>query len=190
MSLNLSKKAKSELIFWGIAVGSVIFLFFTPWGMKVRFWMTSMWLGSPDVADSLIDEKLALGMDWRVISDKGEEIWIGEIDQPIFLNIWATWCGPCRSELSSILSLRDKYKDKVAFLLVSPSENLETIQAFTKDEGWEFSAYVNGGEIPEVLRTGVFPTTFIINSDKQVIHKFEGAFDWDSESVHEMLDKL
>lgn len=190
MNWNLSKKAKSDLIFWSIALGLVVFLFFTPWGMKVRAWVSSLILGSPDIEESRVVDHQTLGMDWMIVSNEGSEVWISDFDKPIFLNIWATWCGPCRSEMSSIISLREKYKDKVQFLLVSPSEDLNTIKAFVESEGWEFEVYVNGNNMPSSLNFEMFPTTFIINQNKQVVNKFEGAFDWDTDEVYNMLDQL
>lgn len=185
-------KKKSDLIFWGITLGLLSFLFLTPWGGDVRAWMQSWFLGSPDTEESAISEssERVIGYDWMFISDDGTEVYISDFDKPIFLNFWATWCGPCRSEMSSIIDLREKYKDKVEFVLLSPSEDLHTVEQFKNKEGWDFPVYVNGSYLPENLNVEVFPTTYIIDADKQIRYKFEGAYDWNSDEVHEMLDEL
>jgi thiol-disulfide isomerase/thioredoxin len=192
MTKKKPNNKKSDLIFWGVGLGLIAFLFLTPWGMEVRAWLQSWTLWSPDTEENAIQntEEQVIGYDWMFISDDGTEVYISDFDKPIFLNFWATWCGPCRSELSSILDLKERYEGKVDFILLSPSENLSTIQEFKKKEEWDFPVYVNGSYLPENLGVEVFPTTYIIDGNKQIQFKFEGAYDWDTEEVHEMLDKM
>ncbi len=185
-------KRKSDLIFWGVGLGIIAFLFLTPWGFKVQSWIRSLMLGSPDTEESAVtnaDEQV-IGHDWMIMADDGTEIYISDFENPIFLNYWATWCSPCRGEMPSIVDLQEKYKGKVDFVLVSPSEDLKTIKAAKEDEGWDFPVYGNASGIPKNLGFEVFPTTYIIDKNKQIVYKFEGAYDWDSEEVHQMLDEL
>lgn len=192
MKKKNKSKLKSDLIFWGIALGLVAFLFLTPWGFKVQSWLRSWTLWTPDMEENAITDldDQVIGYDWMIISDKNEQVYISDFDHPIFLNFWATWCSPCRSEMSSIAALHEKYKDKIDFVLVSPTEDLEKVLAAKIDEEWDFPVYINGSSIPENLSFKVFPTTFIIDKNKQIRYKFEGAYDWDVEEVYEMLDEL
>ena len=59
-------------------------------------------------------------------------MWLSDTDKPIFINIWATWCGPCRTELPSINSLYEKYKKDIKFILVSPNESIEILKEFAQ----------------------------------------------------------
>ena len=120
-------KRKSNIIFWSIFVGILLFLYATPWGSSLRDWISSSFLSSPNIEENTVvdQDKTFLDADWKLISTSGEEIWLTETDKPIFLNIWATWCGPCRSEMPSIIDLEAEYGDKVLFLLISPSESLQ-----------------------------------------------------------------
>lgn len=185
-------KRKSDLIFWGVALGFIAFLFLTPWGFKFQAYMRSWMLGSPDTEESVITDqsKQVIGYDWMIVSDQGEETYISDFDKPIFLNFWATWCSPCRGEMPSIVDLREKYKDKVDFVLVSPSDHVDKVNEAKEDEGWDFTLYVNASSIPKNLDFEVYPTTYIIDKNKQIRYKFEEAYDWDSEEVHELLDQL
>lgn len=190
-AMELTKKRKSDLIFYSSLILLVLFLFFTPWGLKLRSWIGGVLLSAPSVEQTLPkDETTSIKNNWEFISQDGNTLLLSEIDQPIFLNIWATWCGPCRSEMQSIVDLHSKYGQKVLFILVSPSENLETIKKFKETNNIDMDLYVTQYLAPEVLQTNVFPTTFIISPDKHVILKSEGAHDWNAESVHEFLDKL
>lgn len=190
--MNMTKKTKSNIVFWGIAIVLIFFLFFTNSGNSFRSWMMSFTLRNPDVESSKVEslDDQFIAVDWMVISDESEDLWISEIDKPIFLNIWATWCGPCRNEMSSIMELQKEMGDKVTFLLVSPSEGKEIVHKYRITKGIEFPLYVNGNVIPDNLKSKVFPTTFIIDKNKHIVHKWEGAYDWNNDDMKTLLNKL
>ena len=129
---NLSRKVKSDLIFWGILILFIGYLFLTPSGENTRAWLTSLTLSSP--SNSIEQSNLQVKDDWQLTSTNGNEIWLSELKKPVFINIWATWCPPCRSELPSILKLEAKYKDKVDFLLVSPNEPIGKLKDFSEQK--------------------------------------------------------
>jgi thiol-disulfide isomerase/thioredoxin len=187
--MTLSKKAKSNLIFYGIAGVLIFFLFFTSAGGAFRAWMMSFTLRTPDVQTSEVksQEKQFIEMDWMVISDSGNEFWLSDTDKPIFINIWATWCGPCRSEMGSILDLQKRLGDKVEFLLVSTTEKKEIISKYKKSEGIEIPLYVNGSVMPNNIKSKVFPTTFIVDKNKKIVYKWEGAYNWNDDKIYNLM---
>lgn len=100
----------------------------------------------------------------------------------VFLNFWATWCGPCVGELPSIEKLRDTLKDDaVAFLLLS-NEDEATVQHFVKQKGLSLPIYLSIGEPPEVFRTSGIPATFILDPEGAVVYRHVGAGKWDDGS--------
>jgi len=54
--MDLTKKTKSNLVFWGIAVVLLFFLFFTNAGSSFQSWMMSFTLRTPDVASSKVEK--------------------------------------------------------------------------------------------------------------------------------------
>ena len=167
-----------------------IFLFLTPWGKNLKEWVSSLTLSTPNMEQNIAPNDAYITMDWALISDEGTKVIFSEIDKPIFLNIWATWCGPCRSEMGSIEDLYNTYGDRVEFLLVSPTEGLEIVKKFKASRNESIPLYVNGSQIPPNLYGGVFPTTFIISKEKEIVLKSEGAHDWNAADVHQFLDAL
>ncbi len=188
--MNLTKKQKSNAVFYGIMVSLFVFLFFTPWGKNLKDWVSSLTLSTPNLEQELNSNTAYISMDWALIKDDGSKVILSEINQPIFLNIWATWCGPCRSEMGSIEDLYSTYGNRVTFLLVSPTEGLEMIQKYKASRNEELPLYVNGSQTPPNLYGNVFPTTFIISKEKKIVLKSEGAHDWNSTDVHQFLDAL
>lgn len=101
----------------------------------------------------------------------------------VFLNFWATWCGPCRMEMPSIQRLCDKVKgDGVVFLVIS-DESREKIAEFVKKSPYTFPIYRSIGAPPAVYRTRAIPATFILTPDGRIAFKHVGSAGWDDEST-------
>ena len=117
-------------------------------------------------------------------------MWLSDTDKPIFINIWATWCGPCRTELPSINSLYEKYEKDIEFILVSPNESIKILKEFAKDNNYKLPIYTAIGQTPSQLQTNSYPTTIIIDKNKNITHKMKGAHDWNTEEVYSILNEL
>ncbi len=187
MKLN-SSKTKSNLIFWGVLFFLIGFLFFTETGKNTKDWISSFTLSKPQQA--LLKNKISITQDWFLENTKGDKKRLLESNKPLFINIWATWCPPCRSELPSLLDLANEYKNKVDFLFISPNEDLNTLIAFANKKGYSFPFYTQSSAIPKELATRSFPTTFIVDKDKKIVLKSVGAHDWNTKPVHQILESL
>ena len=103
--------------------------------------------------------------------------------RPLFLNLWATWCVPCREEYPSIVKLAGENKD-VEFVGISvdfPDEVDSKIIPFLKNHKANFTNYVNAFEGDEDLINaldkswnGALPATFIFDKTGKKIIWLEG----------------
>ena len=111
----------------------------------------------------------------------------------IFLNVWATWCGPCRVEMPSIQSLHDKIEDEnVVFVMLAVDEkgHHEKVVNYVRDKGFTFPVYVPHEYLPEQLMVRSIPTTFIINSKGKIEARETGAANYDNDKFLNFLRKL
>ena len=111
----------------------------------------------------------------------------------IFLNLWATWCGPCRVEMPSIQSLYNQLdKDKVVFLMLSldNEENQPKVVKYIKDKEFSFPVYTPHEFLPGQLNVSSIPTTFIVGKDGKVRDKKVGASNYDSDKFLEYMNRL
>ncbi len=111
---------------------------------------------------------------------------------PVFLNIWATWCGPCVREMPSIahLAQNPRLKEKgVAFVCVSVDDDTETVRRFLEGRSWGMSFFRADG-LPPVFMTSGIPATFIIGPDGRVAAQQVGSADWDNPETIALLEKL
>ena len=110
----------------------------------------------------------------------------------LFINYWATWCNPCLAEMPYMAELYEKYKEEedIIFLYLS-REKLETIKDYIpKDESLQQLPIYKIVTDDEFFATSGIPTTFIVNSDGEVIVKDLGTAFWNDESVFKFIDNL
>tara|TARA_A100001037_G_scaffold32497_1_gene25507 strand:- start:266 stop:898 length:633 start_codon:yes stop_codon:yes gene_type:complete len=110
----------------------------------------------------------------------------------LFINYWATWCNPCLAEMPYMAELYENYKDEedIIFLYLS-REKLEIIKNYLpKDESLQKLPIYKIITDDEFFATSGIPTTFIVNSDGEVIVKDLGSAFWNDESVFKFIDNL
>jgi thiol-disulfide isomerase/thioredoxin len=112
--------------------------------------------------------------------------------RPVFLNIWATWCGPCVAELPSIarLARHPQLAGKpIAFVCVSTDDSSETVSRFLKGKDWPMT-FLRTDKIPPVFYSEGIPATFLIGADGKVAAVQIGSVEWDEPKVVAFLEKL
>ena len=96
----------------------------------------------------------------------------------IFLNFWATWCGPCKLEIPAFVELQEKYRDKgVVFLGLSVDDPVEKLRPFAEQYKMNYPVLVGLGEDAVQESFGpVFgiPATFIIDRKGNVCRQHTG----------------
>ncbi len=122
----------------------------------------------------------------------GEDNDLSELkNKVIFINFWATWCPPCVAEMSNIQKLYNRYKDNkdIKFYIVS-NETQATVASFAKKKGYNLPFYTSRFKLPDAFAHKSIPTTFVISKSGKIVVKETGAANWNSETIHNLLDKL
>jgi thiol-disulfide isomerase/thioredoxin len=111
----------------------------------------------------------------------------------IFLNMWATWCGPCRAEMPSIQQLYDSIDhEQVAFIMLSLDfdENRPKVIRYVKERSFTFPVYQPATPLPDQLQVPSIPTTFVIGKDGKVKMKKVGTANYSTEKFRLFLEEL
>jgi thiol-disulfide isomerase/thioredoxin len=111
----------------------------------------------------------------------------------VFLNIWATWCGPCRAEMASIHQLYSKIDPKkVSFIMLSVDQNgqQQKVKNYISSKQFTFPVFMPVDNLPEVLQVPSIPTTFIIGKDGKIISKQVGSTNFNTTEFKEYLEGL
>lgn len=112
----------------------------------------------------------------------------------VVLNIWATWCGPCRIEMPSMEAL---YRElgpkglKIVAVSIDEAGAAQKIRDFAKEYDLTFDILHDAtGAIQAIYRTTGVPETFVLDRDGIIRKKWIGGDDWASESNRKMLETL
>ncbi len=103
----------------------------------------------------------------------------------IFINFWATWCGPCIQEMPSIQKAKTSVKDEDIVFLFASNEEVEAIEAFKKKQSYDFH-YVRVENL-EHLSIMALPTTYIFNPNKKLVFSEMGYRKWDSKNNIDLI---
>ena len=111
----------------------------------------------------------------------------------LFLNVWATWCGPCRVEMPSIQKLYDKInKDEIVFIMlaVDDRKNFDKVVTYVKEKEYTFPVYVPHEFLPDQLMVKTIPTTFVVNPQGKIATQETGTANYDTEEFKTFLEGL
>ncbi len=98
----------------------------------------------------------------------------------VVMNIWATWCGPCRIETPELVRMHQEYKSKgVEFLGVTTMENdpdIEKIKQFVREQNVDYRTVYTEGSfvVPFMAGRNSIPQSFVISRDGRVLKHFVG----------------
>jgi peroxiredoxin len=122
---------------------------------------------------------------------KGIGDYRGEV---VLLNIWATWCAPCRVEMPSMQQLHTTLAPKglrIVAVSVDDPGTRDRIAAFTQEFGLTFEILHDApGRIQRDYQTTGVPETFIIGRDGRVRRRIIGAEDWATPANIAFLERL
>ena len=130
---------------------------------------TIRFVNNPDPAPAF---QLA-GLDGKTVS-------VGDYHgKVVVLNFWATWCGPCRAEVSDLVELQKRYKDQLQVIgLVVDDDDQDAIKKFAAEFGINYPVAIASDEV-RIQYGGIaaLPTSFILDAEGRVVQKHEGLRD-------------
>jgi cytochrome c biogenesis protein CcmG, thiol:disulfide interchange protein DsbE len=116
----------------------------------------------------------------------------------ILLNIWATWCLPCREEMPSMQRLHERLGAE-GFRVIAVSvdalpggrDPTPVVASFVEEYGLDFDIWLDpAGGVQRTYRTTGVPETFVIDREGMIVKKVIGATEWDSEANVELFHRL
>jgi len=96
----------------------------------------------------------------------------------VLLNFWATWCGPCRMEIPSLIQLQSRYKERMQIVgMVVDADDENDVRAVVKDEGINYPVAIASNQVRFAYGgIAALPTLFVINTEGKVVQKHVGLY--------------
>ncbi len=112
--------------------------------------------------------------------------------KPLLINVWASWCGPCRAEMGSLQRLARRYNGKQFNVIgISTDDDGRAAASFIRESKVTFDTYLDSHVFLEnMLGAETIPLTILVDAHGRVLEKARGAYEWDSPEIVEAIGKI
>jgi thiol-disulfide isomerase/thioredoxin len=112
--------------------------------------------------------------------------------RPLIINVWASWCGPCRAEMASLerLAWLDESKDLTIIGISTDDYEDRAIEALTQSNA-TISHFIDRNLLLEkMLGASRLPLTVLVSADGRVLQRVYGAREWDAPAALALIDAV
>src|SRR6266542_2614844 len=100
--------------------------------------------------------------------------------KPLIINVWASWCGPCRQEMGSLQRLSRRYAGQFNVIGISTDDYPDRAALFLKVSNTSFSNFIDRELVLEhMLGAERLPLTLLVDAQGRVLARYYGAQEWD-----------
>jgi thiol-disulfide isomerase/thioredoxin len=112
--------------------------------------------------------------------------------KPLIINVWASWCGPCRAEMGSLQRLARRYGGKQFNVIgISTDDDGKAAAAFIRRSKITFENFLDSNLLLEnMLGANTIPLTILVDAQGRVLEKAHGAYDWDSPEILDVIGQV
>lgn len=114
--------------------------------------------------------------------------------QVVFLNFWATWCGPCRIEKPTIEKLYQEFKDKglvVLAISVDQGDSTQLVKSYMEEHNLSYQALLDPEQkIAKAYAVRGIPITYLIDPEGFIVGAAMGARVWDKDASRKLIAHL
>ncbi|MBR4072124.1 MAG: TlpA family protein disulfide reductase [Clostridia bacterium] len=149
---------------------------------------------SSDTTDTTTDEQKDMAPDFEMTDKDGNKIKLSDMrGKPVVLNFWASWCGPCKSEMPDFEEAYKEYGDDITFMIVNltdgKNETVDTAQNFIDSQGYTFPVYFDtDSKGAAAYGVSSIPVTYFIDAQGYLVAYGRGALN--SETLKSGIDML
>lgn len=119
-----------------------------------------------------------LAPDFKLTALDGKPLTIAALQgKVVFLNFWATWCGPCRAEIPDLIALQDRYKDRLQIIGLNVDDEEADIQKYVEETGINYPVVMTSNDV-RIQFGGIpaLPTSFVLDTEGRVVQKHVGLW--------------
>jgi thiol-disulfide isomerase/thioredoxin len=163
--------------------------------MKALIYLLLLLAGSASPAFAKTPGEVDVGSPLREAKMQGLAGPSGKLSEfrgkPLIINVWASWCGPCRQEMASLDRLaRHNNGQPFSVIGISTDDYPEAAEAFLKRSNTKFRQFIDSQLLLEnMLGANRLPLTLLVNAQGQVLLKVYGAKEWDDDQALALIGK-
>ncbi len=145
-----------------------------------------------DLAETTLINAGDVAPDFTVEMLNGSKVTLSALQgKPTLLIFWATWCPPCRLELSKLQEhIIDRYGDKINVLPISRGEERAKVEEYISKMGYTFAVGLDGDQsIYRKYATNYIPRCFVIDAKGKVLYSGVGYDEAIAQEVEQNIEK-
>lgn len=147
-------------------------------GVVMLFWLGGQSTSRKNPASQSLIQPGQLAPDFSLPALNGETVRLSDLKgQVVLVNLWATWCPPCKAEMPGIHAFYQAHHAAgFTALMANAQEDETTVRAFVEAKGFTFPVLLDSrGELTKLYGVRGLPTTVIIDRNGQIQHLQTGA---------------
>lgn len=111
--------------------------------------------------------------------------------KPLIINVWASWCGPCRAEMGSLNRLARRYGGKQFNVIgISTDDDGKAAAAYIKQAKISFENFLDSHvALESMLGANTIPLTILVDAQGKILDKVRGAHEWDNPEIVDAIGK-
>ena len=180
---------------WGVTLAILGFLYFTGLLSDVaayaqRAVLFTGIMNADNKIEENIEDQLVFDYSQEIKTADGELINMEQFKgKVIFLNLWASWCAPCKAEMPGINQLYEDLRENenIAFVMLSIDRNENAAIEYLKKKDYSFEYYLSTGKLNPQLAVPSIPTTFVISKQGRIIKKNTGIANYNTKTFRNFL---
>ena len=122
----------------------------------------------------------------KVVTDPTFETDVLKSDQPVLVDFWATWCGPCADVMPRMQKLHEKYANQGVVVFGVNSFEKSNPVALMQKKRFSYGLLLKGEDLAEAYKITILPVVYIIGDDGKIIYCHEGA---DDKNLTSLIEK-
>ena len=162
-------------------------------GLKTLLLLTVLWCAPTAALSGSLEPYMAGGLDFELKDLEGRAHRLDEFrGKVVLVNFWASWCGPCVTELPSLRHLKEQMAGRpFEVLAVNYMEGKFKVHKFTGMVEMPFTILLDpSGAAFKAWGAQVLPTSYLLDAEGKVRYRVQGPIEWSSQEVVDTLDGL
>ena len=187
---------KKEIKSWGLILAFFAFLYFTGLLPVIQGGIQSLFLYTGLIKPKIETSDLTRQkFDYRGQFKDMEGNLVDLQDfrgKVVFINLWASWCGPCRAEMPHISELYKKVKNQpdLAFLMIGIDQDFTKSKDFISGKSWSFPVVHASYGLNASLQSQSIPTTLVVDKEGKIVFYQEGMSNFNTPEFQDFLTRL